>query len=321
MSVYNEPIEWIEQSIQSIQNQTFENFEFIIINDNPANPEIKELLRRYSAEDRRIILIENKENIGLTKSLNVGIRASKGKYIARMDADDISMPTRFQVQYDYMESHSDIDVCGTWAIQFGDISMFSSKKLKTPVTDDEIRIQALVYNPMIHPSVFLRRERLPERLYNEEFKKAQDYALWAKLITKGFKLHNIPEYLIKYRITKKSTISNYRDQQYDTSDKVRLKLLRSIYPSCTDSDIEIHNKICNEQICDIDEAEVWLLKIKDILIKCNKTPENYINSLLGRLWTNINLVNNSSIREYKKSTLARNMSFYDFSRFIKRKLL
>ena len=97
MSVYNEPVDWIRQSIDSILNQTFRYFEFIIINDNPEGISQKKMLKDFAAKDNRIKIIENEENKGLTKSLNIGISKATGKYIARMDADDISMPDRKSV--------------------------------------------------------------------------------------------------------------------------------------------------------------------------------------------------------------------------------
>ena len=102
MSVYNEPTEWITQSIDSILNQTFRDFEFIIINDNPEREENESLLNSYSQKDKRIVVIKNEQNLGLTKSLNIGINEAKGDYIVRMDADDYSFPERFEKQVQFM---------------------------------------------------------------------------------------------------------------------------------------------------------------------------------------------------------------------------
>lgn len=106
MSVYNEPMEWISQSIESILNQSFTNFEFIIINDKPEGKEQIALINEYASQDQRIKIIQNEKNLGLTKSLNIGILHAKSKYIARMDADDISMPNRLKMQYEFMDNGS-----------------------------------------------------------------------------------------------------------------------------------------------------------------------------------------------------------------------
>lgn len=318
MSVYSEPLDWIRHSIDSILNQTLTDFEFIIINDNPSDIIIKEFLQNYAKQDNRIKLLNNENNIGLTKSLNIGISKAKGKYIARMDADDIALPKRLQCQYDYMEQHPDIDVCGTWALLFGDISAFSNKKLRTPMSNTLIRIQALMYNPMIHPSVMFKMERLPRTLYNEKCLKAQDYALWGELIEKGFIFHNIPKFLMKYRLTAKSAKQNYRSQQFTTADSIRTHLIKEIFPGCTETDISLHNKICNEQICDLKEAERWLLKLKELLIQQYSENETDVSILICRLWTNICLINGAGFSNCRNSSLSNNLSFFDFLRFAKR---
>ena len=95
MSVYSEPKEWLISSINSILNQSFSDFEFIIINDNPTRSINSIVLNYFAITDSRVKIFENKSNIGLTKSLNKGLKLTEGKYIARMDADDISLPDRF----------------------------------------------------------------------------------------------------------------------------------------------------------------------------------------------------------------------------------
>ena len=116
MPAYNAE-KYIAESIESILSQTFTDFEFIIIND-ASTDSTKEIIESF--QDSRIILINNEQNLGVAKSLNIGIATAKGKYIARMDADDISLPERFQTQFNFMEKNPDIDICGSWARMFGD---------------------------------------------------------------------------------------------------------------------------------------------------------------------------------------------------------
>lgn len=320
MSVYKEPIAWVRQSINSILNQTFEDFEFIIVNDNPNSDDLKELLRSYANQDSRIRIIENSENQGLTKSLNIGISEATGDYIARMDADDISLPNRFQVQYDFMRSHQDVDVCGSFALGFGNVHKFSSKCIKVPITNDQIKLCALFHSPMIHPSVMFKTERLSKKLYNEDFKKAQDYVLWGELIKQGYVLYNIPEYLLKYRITKKSGTNTYRQQQYLAADTIRGNLLKKIIPFIDDRSIDLHNTICNEQKCDLNEAEEWLQKLKESLINQEISPSIDVESIISRLWININLINENTLSNYHKSKLTKDISFVDILRFFKHRM-
>ena len=112
MSVFKEPLDWIELSINSIRNQSFSDFEFIIVNDNITDIPLKSFLSKLQNIDPRIIILENHENLGLTKSLNRALAIAKGKYIARMDADDISFNQRFQIQFDYLEDKRDYILVG-----------------------------------------------------------------------------------------------------------------------------------------------------------------------------------------------------------------
>ena len=116
MPTYNTELSILKEAVESILTQTVPDFEFIIIDDGSANGSDEYL---NSLRDERIRIIRNPQNIGITKSLNIGLKEATGKYIARMDADDISMPTRFEKQYAYMESHPDVVMCGSWMEDFG----------------------------------------------------------------------------------------------------------------------------------------------------------------------------------------------------------
>ena len=113
MSVFKEPQEYLKHSIDSILTQSFKDFEFIIICDNPSDKNICNFLKVYKSIDYRIKLVINPTNMGLTKSLNIGLKLASGKYIARMDADDICMHERLYKQVAYLENNPEISVCGT----------------------------------------------------------------------------------------------------------------------------------------------------------------------------------------------------------------
>jgi glycosyltransferase involved in cell wall biosynthesis len=205
MSVYNEKTEWMCKSVDSILNQTFSDFEFIIINDNPTRIENSLLLEEYRKKDSRIIVLANEQNIGLTKSLNKGIKTAKGKYIARMDADDISLPERFEKQVNVMENNPNIIVCGS------KIKVFGERKrryyLQTPEKSDDIKDLLIRRNCISHSSIFIRKDILfmNNILYDENYIYAQDYKLWTDLYDFG-DYYNIQEILLLYR-TSKSHIS------------------------------------------------------------------------------------------------------------------
>ena len=232
MSVYNEPEEWLRESIDSILNQTFSDFEFIIINDNPERELNCKVLNDYQKQDERIVVVENEYNIGLTKSLNKGLEIAKGKYIARMDADDISLPERLKKQVGFMESHAQIGVCGASILCFGR----RNQKQFYPENDKDCFI--FQRSPFAHPTVMIRNCVLKSGnyFYNSEFRYAQDYELWSRL-SKVTCFHNLPEILLKYRVTDAQlTSKHYREQQFWAAQIRR----RGFYSFCKKKNIDFY---------------------------------------------------------------------------------
>lgn len=221
MSVYKEPIEWIKQSVDSILNQTFKDFEFIIVNDKPERSENNVLLSRYEQSDKRIRIVHNDKNIGLTKSLNKGLSIAKGEYIARMDADDISVPERFEKQVRYMESYPEIGVCGS-AIEY--IGCRSGYKTYPENVDTQ---NILLESPFAHPSVMIRKSALAESKYNEDFRYSQDFELWVSLYSKSICFHNLQEPLLKYRISDEQIMAKHGKDQLDLSCSLRRRAYNS----------------------------------------------------------------------------------------------
>lgn len=219
MSVYNEPLKWIQESIDSILQQTFTDFEFIIINDNPQNKELYNFLVKNEAKDNRIIIINNDTNIGLTKSLNKGLDKAKGEYIARMDADDISLLDRFEKQVTFLENNTKIGVCGTGIKTFGHLEniIFHPEKM------DEMCL--FLDSPIAHPTVMLRKKILNGVGYDESFKVSQDYALWARLYKEGTQFYNIQEVLLNYRYSDVQISSKRKSLQYELAKKIRRQIL------------------------------------------------------------------------------------------------
>jgi len=195
MSVYNGE-KYLREAVESILNQTFEDFEFIIINDGSSDSSRDKIL---SYKDSRIRFIENEKNLGLTKSLNRGLRIAKGKYIARIDVDDISMPGRFEKQVSFLDEHKEIALVGSW-IQIINPQSGEVFVLKYDCDPVIIKWTLLFKNPIAHSSAFFRKEIIEEMgYYKEKYKYAQDFDLWFR-ISRRYKIANIAEVLVKYRI-------------------------------------------------------------------------------------------------------------------------
>lgn len=237
MPVYNGE-KYLRDAIDSILFQTFEDFEFIIVNDG-SKDKTEEIILSYI--DPRIVYIKNSENLQISKSLNKGISIAQGKYIARMDADDISLPERFERQYYFMESNPHIGLCGTWLETFGKIS----EVWKMPTSHDEIAITLLFNSCIMHPTVFLRKSILLSlsHIYDYRFDGAEDYELWTRLIFHT-KFSNFPQILFQYRIHDFSpTRSYYKENQEILTVTVRNQYLNSLNLANKNVDISVHNRI------------------------------------------------------------------------------
>ena len=237
MSVYKEPAEWLCQSIDSILNQTFPDFEFIIICDNPKGLDNIALLKKYAANDNRIKLLFNEENIGLTKSLNKGLAVARGKYIARMDADDISMPKRFEKQIAYLEKHPEVIVLGTNIKHIGHNAWLRNTD-SIKFDNKRIKVQMLFGNCFAHSSVFVRAGVLKENniRYDESFRQSQDYRLWEVLSDLG-DFACLREKLLMYRLSENQISNGQGRSQFNHAIDIRYRLqekwLRSIGYSYT----------------------------------------------------------------------------------------
>ncbi len=206
MSVYNGE-KYLRQSIESILSQSFKDFEFIIINDGSTDNSLK-IIEEFKKKDERIELI-SRENKGLIYSLNEGVKSAKGEYIARMDADDVSMPNRLEKQLKYVEEGG-LAVCGSWANGI-DNKGIKTRFLNYPPKADRIRFFTILHNPFIHTSVMFRKD-IYEKVggYRSFFKHIEDYELWTRIVFK-YKTDNITESLLEYRfhddqITKKNNL-------------------------------------------------------------------------------------------------------------------
>jgi glycosyltransferase involved in cell wall biosynthesis len=221
MPVYNCE-NYLNEAIDSILSQSFINFEFLIINDGSTDDSGK-IINNYS--DIRIIYHEFEMNEGLIKCLNFGIQHAQGKYIARMDADDISLPNRFAIQVDYLEKNPLIGVCGSFVKFFGQ----DDRVWEPPCHSNQIKAGLINGSMISHPASMIRSEilKLNNIIYNEEFYPAEDYYLWLQLSTVT-DFHNIPRILLKYRINENqlSTINN--EKQFHISQKIRLKSILKI---------------------------------------------------------------------------------------------
>lgn len=200
MSLYaKERPEFLRLSLDSVFTQTLKPDEVILMEDGPLTDELDAVVKEYQAAQPSLKVVKLPENGGLGKALNQGLKHCSYDLVARMDTDDISKPYRFEKQVAYMNTHPEISVCGSWMDEFyGDIGNVLSVK-KTPENHDDIMVYARGRNPLNHPSVMFRKNAVIASGSYQHFPLFEDYHLWARMIVKGYKLHNIQESLMWFR--------------------------------------------------------------------------------------------------------------------------
>lgn len=208
MTVYN-GLPYLESSLLSIQKQTFEDHEFVIVDDGSSDGSV-ELLEQYARADSRIRLILNSKNKGQTPCLNQGLGEAKGEWIARQDADDLSDPRRLEAQMKFLAVRPHLGLLGTngWLI---DAEGNSQGLINAPSGEAGVRWSSVFYNPFLHTSVCFRRELgLDLGGYDAKFRIAQDYDFWMRIM-RTHPADNLPERLVTYRVHQKSLSNSDRE--------------------------------------------------------------------------------------------------------------
>lgn len=210
---------YVEEAVRSIMTQTYKNIEILVTEDCSTDNTLK-ILKNLEKEDSRIKVIQNKKNLKIVKSLNNMINIAQGKYIARMDADDISLPERIEKQVRFMEENPEYGVCGTnaWHI---DERGYTIGKSNLPITYEDNKFYLVYYSTLYHPTIMLRSDIYKKNFYSDVFLYAEDYELWCRLVFKeNIKVINLVERLFKYRIFQTQSSSVYHNKQIAASSKI-----------------------------------------------------------------------------------------------------
>ncbi len=222
MSVYNGE-RFLAEAIESILTQTWTDFEFVIIDDGSTDS-TAQILRDFEKKDARIRIITNEKNFGLTKSLNMGIAVATGEYIARMDADDISFPTRLEKQMAFLNDHPNIVVVGTGT----EIIDADGKRMRSIATPKAIQTRLPKRNCLVHGSLLIRKEALQDvGGYDESIRYAQDYDLLLRLLD-GSNIAVIDEPLYALRVTRGRLSSKKFFQQVFYAAKAKYRYRQRI---------------------------------------------------------------------------------------------
>lgn len=258
MPVYNTPEEYLREAMESILNQTYEDFEFIILNDGSTNNS-EDVIKSYN--DKRIKYYKNEKNEGLIFSRNKLLDIAKGKYIAHLDSDDIALPERFQKQVDFLEAHSEISLLGTWMEIFPEKEIITKEKY--PTLFDMIR-----ENQFMNSSVMYNREVFQKYnlTYNSEFIVAEDYDLWSRAIN-HIKTANLQEILIKYRSHGNNISKSKQDLMLKMDKTVKQNMLNFLTSNENHQSKILQMLQPSENIRNINKNKVYILGIPVLSIE------------------------------------------------------
>jgi glycosyltransferase involved in cell wall biosynthesis len=295
---------FLKESIKSILNQSFSNFELIILNDKSTDNSL-DIIKELQSLDTRIIVIDKLENVGPANLRNEGINAAKGKFIALMDADDISLPTRFEKQLEILEKNPEIGVCGTWFTFFGSTK---NKIIKHSTDHDSIKVSFLHSCNIGNPTVMFKKEALGDLKFDNEYVPAEDYDLWSRLLSKT-KFCNIPESLLNYRLHD-NNISKTKIENIERSvKKIKTNQLHKLDIDAEDSKIELYlnaisfkKGLASEEIIETITASHFLLSQNEKLGYFNqKLLQKHITKNLIRTVRNAGSYNISFYKHLKNN--------------------
>ena len=275
LPVYNGG-KYLEEAVASILKQTYKNFELIIIDDGSTD-DTRDVISLF--KDHRIKVI-SRGNKGLITSLNEGIELASGQWIARMDADDIALPQRFELQLDWLQ-RTGADVCGSWVSRFGD---GEKRIVRTKEKDDEIKIDLLFYSSFVHPSVLGRASMFKKLRYNQGSVRAEDYDLWVRSAEQGYTMANIPEVLLWYRVHDEQVSAEYLEMQLEQTSKIRYRYWQSF---CKSRNISEENLLSGLEIFHKQSRNMKTIAVEklfyDLILACSEMEKAIVLNHLEKL--------------------------------------
>ena len=223
--IYNTKPEYLRQCIESILNQTFRDWEFIILNDSPDNTELDKIVASY--DDPRIKYHKNKHNIGISAARNKLIDLAQGEYLAIFDHDDVSHPRRLEYQVQVLDSNPYVGVVGTWAHWFGEKDFVR----KNPQYDTDIKIRLTDVCAIMHTTAMIRADVMRKNniRYEEQYSPAEDYRLWGQLM-QHTQFYNIPQVLVEYRCVDDNTSHRQQTKMQLAHNAIKIQICNK-YPA------------------------------------------------------------------------------------------
>lgn len=286
MSVYNSAAS-LNEAVQSILSQTWQAFEFVIIDDGSTDSSAAALAAWQQHDER--IRVYTQGNQGLAAALNRGVNLAQGEFIARMDADDVSRPNRLAVQLDFLQSRPSVGVCGTWVALAG---VSTGQIVRFPTDDATIRSWLLFDNSFAHPSVMIRRRMFAAANlnYDPAFRYSQDYDLWERA-AHYTELANVPRALVQYRQRSTPLAQVRSSEQSRLAGQVRTRQLARFGLPLTSADLALHESV---SLLDeppsrgwLSQAERWLMQLRQANHSAQLYPSAIFAQVIAQRWQRV----------------------------------
>ncbi len=263
MANYNTPEQYLRSAIDSVLNQTYQNFEFIIVDDASTENDVA-VIKSYA--DNRIILLQNQRNHHVSYTVNRGLALAQGEYIARMDSDDICLPQRLEKQVAFMQKRRDIDILCAQAQLIGAKNGVFALGVRCP---DKFNVMLFFGCPIVNPTVMLRASYIKKHglLYDDSspFKAAEDYELWSRCL-KTARIYEYPKVLLKYRVHAKQISTLTAKLQIESANRIRRSMLGWLGIEPNPRDMSVHYLFCTATISPdvpLEESESWARRLLD----------------------------------------------------------
>lgn len=274
---------WLQAAVDSVLTQSFRDFELLVIDDGSKDA-TAEVLAAYS--DPRIRIVRHETNLGLVAALNHGIDLAKGKYIARMDADDVAHARRLERQVEFLEKYHDVGICGTW---FRTVGLDRASHSRPPTDHDEISALLFFRSAFGHPTVMFRRALLEHAglRYDTLARHAEDFDLWVRARERT-RFANLPKYLLDYRMHASQTSAEHLQPQLEAASRIRLNQLAIMVPDCSEAQKRLHLRACDGHVfsnsSDLLEARSWLDLLQDANRRRAIFPPRAFGQALASAW-------------------------------------
>lgn len=285
MSAYNEEVHIFKQSVESILNQKGYTPELILVIDNPSNTDLKQWVKENLSAKRNVCIVENKENLGLAKSLNLAIELAHGEYICRMDADDVALHNRLQLQLDYLKKH-DVDLIGGRVIVIDENNKSLYETPKLPQDPNKIKKALRWNNCLAHPTWFGKREVF--ELGYRNIPLCEDYDFQLRAVMQGFKLGNSEDIVLKYRVSNSGLSQSNLFRQYLYQKYITGCYSSGQYASIDEANSYVQKSYSKNRAMKYDQAHKGFQRSLELLAK--KRPFSAFLSVVPISFTSLDYI-------------------------------